>query len=185
MFDAPPLLSDEAQAITADAPAPWDSTLPQAPTKPKASKPLLSEIAAQAKQRTEAAKQAANAKAESDTEAETGEVVPFTAWAEVLKILIKKDPMLSGYLNRSKAYRHNKRILIDGGNMFRDFIRKNKDSQMLIKKILSDVTGEQYSIGPYEPQQVQSLPQASAEDTLRALQAKGLDITITDEKPKR
>ena len=46
--------------------------------------------------------------------------------------------MLYTYLRKSKAYFDGTRVLIDGGKTFRDFIRANKDSQRLIKKL----TGE-------------------------------------------
>ncbi len=48
----------------------------------------------------------------------------------------KKIPMLHTYLRKSKAYFDGTRVLIDGGKTFRDFIRVNKDSQRLIKKLI-------------------------------------------------
>ena len=53
------------------------------------------------------------------------------------------DPMLYMYLRKSKAYFDGTRVLIDGGKTFRDFIRVNKDSQKLIKKLIAEAyTGE-------------------------------------------
>ena len=62
---------------------------------------------------------------------------PFEQWSEVVKLLQEKDPMLHSYLRKSKAYFDGTRVLIDGGKTFRDFIRVNKDSQRLIKKLIA------------------------------------------------
>ena len=76
---------------------------------------------------------------------------PFEQWSEVVKLLQEKDPMLHSYLRKSKAYFDGTRVLIDGGKTFRDFIRVNKDSQRLIKKLIAQVSGVAVPIGPYEP----------------------------------
>ena len=60
--------------------------------------------------------------------------------------------MLYSYLRKSKAYFDGTRVLIDGGKTFRDFIRANKDSQRLIKKLILQVSGKAIPIGPYEPE---------------------------------
>ena len=100
---------------------------------------------------------------------------PFPQWGEVVKLLQEKDPMLYTYLKKSKGYFDGTRVLIDGGKTFRDFIRANKDSQRLIKKLIAQVSGVAVPIGPYEPKNVHR-PSANAEESLHKLEQLGLDV---------
>ena len=108
---------------------------------------------------------------------------PFEKWAEVIKLLEQKDPMLYTYLRKSKAYFDGTRVLIDGGKTFRDFIRANKDSQKLIKKLIAQVSGVAVPIGPYEPQTAQKAA-SNAEESLHKLEQLGLDVSIEDSERK-
>ena len=108
------------------------------------------------------------------------EINPYPQWPEVVDRIRDTDPMLYGYLKKSKAYFDGVRVLIDGGKTFRDFIRANKNSQRLIKKLIADVSGIRVPIGPYEPEKAPDHPRASAEESLHKLEALGLDVTIQD-----
>ena len=108
---------------------------------------------------------------------------PFEKWAEVIKLLEQKDPMLYTYLRKSKAYFDGTRVLIDGGKTFRDFIRANKDSQKLIKKLIAQVSGVAVPIGPYEPRTAQKAV-SNAEESLHKLEQLGLDVSIEDSERK-
>ena len=108
---------------------------------------------------------------------------PFEKWAEVIKLLEQKDPMLYTYLRKSKAYFDGTRVLIDGGKTFRDFIRANKDSQKLIKKLIAQVSGVAVPIGPYEPRTAQKAA-SNAEESLHKLEQLGLDVSIEDSERK-
>ena len=109
---------------------------------------------------------------------------PFPQWGEVVRLLQEKDPMLYTYLKKSKGYFDGTRVLIDGGKTFRDFIRANKDSQRLIKKLIAQVSGVAVPIGPYEPKKTG--PAASnAEESLHKLEQMGLDVTIEDSAKKK
>ena len=108
---------------------------------------------------------------------------PFPQWAEVIKLLQEQDPMLYTYLKKSKGYFDGTRVLIDGGKTFRDFIRANKDSQRLIKKLIKDVSGTAVPIGPYEPKSAGKTV-SNAEQSLRALEKLGLDVSIEDSARK-
>ena len=111
-------------------------------------------------------------------------VNPFPQWGEVVRLLQEKDPMLYTYLKKSKGYFDGTRVLIDGGKTFRDFIRANKDSQRLIKKLIAQVSGVAVPIGPYEPKKAG--PAASnAEESLHKLEQMGLDVTIEDSAKKK
>ena len=87
--------------------------------------------------------------------------------------------MLHSYLRKSKAYFDGTRVLIDGGKTFRDFIRVNKDSQRLIKKLIAQVSGVAVPIGPYEPRTA-ARHTSNAEQSLHALEKLGLDVSIED-----
>ncbi len=116
--------------------------------------------------------------------AEAG-VNPFPAWPEVIKALETRDMMLYTTLRKSKAYYDGKRVLIDGGKMFRDFIRVNRDSQRLLKKIIAEITGISCAIGPYEPRAENTPSAANAEQSLEALQQHGLDVVVKDSEAGR
>ena len=109
---------------------------------------------------------------------------PFEQWSGVVKLLQEKDPMLHSYLRKSKAYFDGTRVLIDGGKTFRDFIRVNKDSQRLIKKLIAQVSGVAVPIGPYEPRTA-AKHTSNAEQSLHALEKLGLDVSIEDSAKKR
>ena len=113
------------------------------------------------------------------------EINPYPQWAEVVDRIRETDPMLYGYLKKSKAYFDGVRVLIDGGKTFRDFIRVNKGSQRLIKKLIAEVSGIAVPIGPYEPETSARRPKSTAEDSLRRLEALGLDVTIEDGAQRR
>ena len=107
----------------------------------------------------------------------------YPYWPQVVQQLQEKDPMLYTYLRKSKAYFDGTRVLIDGGKTFRDFIRANKDSQRLIKKLIKGVSGTAVPIGPYEPKSAGKTV-SNAEQSLRALEKLGLDVSIEDSPRK-
>ena len=109
---------------------------------------------------------------------------PFLQWAEVIKLLQEQDPMLYTYLKKSKGYFDGTRVLIDGGKTFRDFIRANKESQKLIKKLIAQVSGVAVPIGPYESKTV-NRASANAEESLRKLEQLGLEVSIEDSERKK
>lgn len=109
--------------------------------------------------------------------------VLYSYWPQVVQQLQEKDPMLYTYLRKSKAYFDGTRVLIDGGKTFRDFIRANKDSQRLIKKLIKDVSGTAVPIGPYESKSAGKTV-SNAEQSLRALEKLGLDVSIEDSARK-
>ena len=108
----------------------------------------------------------------------------YPYWPQVVQQLQEKDPMLYTYLRKSKAYFDGTRVLIDGGKTFRDFIRANKDSQRLIKKLIKDVSGTAVPIGPYEPKAANKAV-SNAEQSLHALEKLGLDVSIEDSARKK
>ena len=109
---------------------------------------------------------------------------PFPYWGQIVQKLEGIDPMLYMYLRKSKAYFDGTRVLIDGGKTFRDFIRVNKDSQKLIKKLIAEVSGVPVPIGPYEPKTAGKTA-SNAEQSLLALEKLGLEVSIEDTARKK
>ena len=161
------------------APLPWDE--PAAPV----TAPLPEETPAEASAPTSPVPEYTADPAFSRPRKVAAEGInPFEQWSEVVKLLQEKDPMLHSYLRKSKAYFDGTRVLIDGGKTFRDFIRVNKDSQRLIKKLIAQVSGVAVPIGPYEPRTA-AKHTSNAEQSLHALEKLGLEVSIEDSTKKK
>ena len=165
--------------VAESAPLPWDE--PAA----SATAPLPEETPAEASAPTAPAPEYTADPALSRPRKVAAEGInPFEQWSEVVKLLQEKDPMLHSYLRKSKAYFDGTRVLIDGGKTFRDFIRVNKDSQRLIKKLIAQVSGVAVPIGPYEPRTA-AKHTSNAEQSLHALEKLGLEVSIEDSTKKK
>lgn len=161
---------------------PWDEPAAQA-AEPAAPVPAELEPVPQPEPPKPAPTPAAKPVPEKPQDAGQEGTVLYPYWPQVVQQLQEKDPMLYTYLRKSKAYFDGTRVLIDGGKTFRDFIRANKDSQRLIKKLIKDVSGTAVPIGPYEPKSAGKTV-SNAEQSLRALEKLGLDVSIEDSARK-
>ncbi len=161
---------------------PWDEPAAQA-AQPAASVPAELEPVPQPEPPKSAPTPAAKPVPEKPQDAGQEGTALYPYWPQVVQQLQEKDPMLYTYLRKSKAYFDGTRVLIDGGKTFRDFIRANKDSQRLIKKLIKDVSGTAVPIGPYEPKSAGKTV-SNAEQSLRALEKLGLDVSIEDSARK-
>ena len=161
---------------------PWDEPAAQA-AQPAAPVPAELEPVPQPEPPKPAPTPAAKPVPEKPQDAGQEGTVLYPYWPQVVQQLQEKDPMLYTYLRKSKAYFDGTRVLIDGGKTFRDFIRANKDSQRLIKKLIKDVSGTAVPIGPYEPKNAGKTV-SNAEQSLRALEKLGLDVSIEDSARK-
>ena len=161
---------------------PWDEPAAQA-AQPAAPVPAELEPVPQPEPPKPAPTPAAKPAPEKPQDAGQEGTALYPYWPQVVQQLQEKDPMLYTYLRKSKAYFDGTRVLIDGGKTFRDFIRANKDSQRLIKKLIKDVSGTAVPIGPYEPKSAGKTV-SNAEQSLRALEKLGLDVSIEDSARK-
>ena len=161
---------------------PWDEPAAQA-AQPAAPMPAELEPVPQPEPPKPAPTLAAKPVPEKPQDAGQEGTALYPYWPQVVQQLQEKDPMLYTYLRKSKAYFDGTRVLIDGGKTFRDFIRANKDSQRLIKKLIKDVSGTAVPIGPYEPKSAGKTV-SNAEQSLRALEKLGLDVSIEDSARK-
>ena len=162
---------------------PWDEPAAQA-AQPAASVPAELEPVPQPEPPKPAPTPAAKPVPEKPQDAGQEGTALYPYWPQVVQQLQEKDPMLYTYLRKSKAYFDGTRVLIDGGKTFRDFIRANKDSQRLIKKLIKDVSGTAVPIGPYEPKSAGKTV-SNAEQSLHALEKLGLDVSIEDSARKK
>ena len=162
-----PPVPEEPPVQQSDAALPWDEPVPAAeeppaPVQEHPADPVLTKPRSVAQQGTN----------------------PFPYWGQIVQKLEGIDPMLYMYLRKSKAYFDGTRVLIDGGKTFRDFIRVNKDSQKLIKKLIAEVSGVPVPIGPYEPKTAGKTA-SNAEQSLLALEKLGLEVSIEDTARKK
>ena len=184
-------MPEEPPVQQSEAALPWDEPAPQAPP-PEQSEPVSqSEQPAPVEQPPAAEEPPAPAQehpadpvlTKPRSVAQQG-TNPFPYWGQIVQKLEGIDPMLYMYLRKSKAYFDGTRVLIDGGKTFRDFIRVNKDSQKLIKKLIAEVSGVPVPIGPYEPKAAEKTA-SNAEQSLLALEKLGLEVSIEDTARKK
>ena len=170
-------LPEEPPVQQTETPLPWEEP-PASVEQPAAPEPVRQPSVPPVQEKT-----AGPVPGKSDKTVQEG-IAPFPYWEQVVQQLQEKDPMLYTYLRKSKAYFDGTRVLIDGGKTFRDFIRANRDSQRLIKKLIANVSGVAVPIGPYEPKATGKAV-SNAEQSLRALEKLGLDVSIEDSARKK
>ena len=187
-----PPMPDEPPVQQSDAALPWDEPAPQAPPPEEPVSQPEQPAPAEPAQPVSAAGEPPAPVQEHPADpvltkprsvAQQG-TNPFPYWGQIVQKLEGIDPMLYMYLRKSKAYFDGTRVLIDGGKTFRDFIRVNKDSQKLIKKLIAEVSGVPVPIGPYEPKTA-GKTSSNAEQSLLALEKLGLEVSIEDTARKK
>ena len=170
-------LPEEPPVQQTETPLPWEEP-PASVERPAAPEPVQQPSVPPVQEKTADPVPGKSAKTVQEG------IATFPYWEQVVQQLQEKDPMLYTYLRKSKAYFDGTRVLIDGGKTFRDFIRANKDSQRLIKKLIANVSGVAVPIGPYEPKAAGKAV-SNAEQSLRALEKLGLDVSIEDSARKK
>ena len=106
---------------------------------------------------------------------------PFAAWHKVLAAMENKDKLLFVNMRNSKAYYDGKRVLIDGSDLFLEYMRKNEYSSDLIKQTIAEVTGARYAIGPYKKPKAAEAAQQTAEAALELLTQQGVEVIFENE----
>ena len=180
--EAPPI-PEEPPVQESAAALPWEEPAPPMPLAEPVPEPPATPAPAPMPQQPKA-ECAADPALDRPRKVAAAGINPFDKWSEVIHLLQEKDPMLYTYLKKSKAYFDGTRVLIDGGKTFRDFIRANKDSQKLIKKLIAQVSGVAVPIGPYEPKAAGKTA-SNAEESLHKLEQLGLDVSIEDTDRKK
>ena len=152
--DEPPFLREELPPAPS-RPATPAPARPAAPAKPRAAKP---------------------------PQEPAGPLQPFPQWSAVLELMSERDALLISFLQGTRAYCDNKRVLFECSDAFRDYIRKNKDVSKQIKELLYEVTHKNYGIGPFEKteQTGEQAPTVSVDDAIQQMQAMGVEIKIEE-----
>ncbi len=94
-------------------------------------------------------------------------------WGRIVKRVGSGNGALGAFLENSRAFVRENRVLIDAGPIFIDYIRNNEDQKELLKQAITAETGRRMGIGPY------SEDAAPAEDPhidALAEKARALDI---------
>ncbi len=98
----------------------------------------------------------------------------FENWEEAVEIIKGKNRMLYSFLENSKAYLINGRVLIDSPNdFFIDYMQKTGDAKEVIKNAITEVCGTRYGIGPYK--KTEKKPE---DDPLAALAKRAAEMGI-------
>ncbi len=109
------------------------------------------------------------------------EIVPFIHWERVVEKMEGRDKLLFVNMRGSKAYLDGKRILIDGNELFLDYMRQNKYSNALIRQVIAEVTGKEHPIGPYKIKTTDTQSARTAIDTARELEKQGVPVVIDED----
>ncbi len=88
----------------------------------------------------------------------------------------KLDPMVYSYIKNTKAYFDGKRILLDGGDVFLEFMRSNEKVSEIIKTGIQKICNIRYGIGPYIHNQKEEPLRETTQQTLAEWQKKGIPI---------
>ena len=154
-------------AMPAPQPAPQPAAAPAAPAQAAAPSPATPAPAA-----------ATPPASAPEAAAETAETAaPAAFWPQVIALSEKSDPLVHGFLAGSKAYLQGRRVLIDGSKLFFNFMKTNADSNERLKDLITQVTGEHYSIGPYQkPETPGSAPAGNAQKMLQQIADNGVPV---------
>ncbi|MEG1153541.1 MAG: DNA polymerase III subunit gamma/tau [Ruthenibacterium sp.] len=100
----------------------------------------------------------------------------FADWPAVVDAMEAKDKCLFVNMRNSKAYYDGRRVLIDGSELFTEYMRQNKSSFDSIKQTIAEVTGKNYAIGPYKKPAQKEETQQTTEDSLAKLAEQGVQV---------
>jgi DNA polymerase-3 subunit gamma/tau len=106
---------------------------------------------------------------------EDGSVVAFDLWPQVVARMAEEDGMLHSFMKSSMAYTDGRRVLIDGGKMFLEYMRDKPENGDKVKTIIEQVAGKRYGIGPYDGQSTAKIADKTQE-TLQQWESLGVPI---------
>ncbi len=174
----------------ASSPPQAASSPPQAASSPPQAMSLAPQAASLAPQAMSLAPQAASSAPQAASSApqatpsalscKTGEVEPFLQWPQVVERIGQMDQMVYSFVKKTKAYFDGKHILLDGGDVFLEFMRSNQNVSEVIKTAIQEVIGERYGIGPYQKEQVKHALEETTKRNLSEWQEKGVAIKYTN-----
>lgn len=107
----------------------------------------------------------------------------LVCWSQILEALKNDKSLKSLYisLRESSAYEQGNYILIDSANFLAFELLRRSEYRIAIKKIIKDITGKQYNLGPYnsENEKQSNTPKDDPFDKLiTTANSSGIDIKI-------
>jgi DNA polymerase-3 subunit gamma/tau len=167
-----------ASSAEADTP-PWETS--ESPSAPSVPDVLPKQAAPQPKQEPVAQPTATVSGGDTAPAAPPLPEGLFTGWQQVVESIVQRDASLAPFLKNTKAYIRGRYVLIDGSDLFLDFMRKSAHSNRVIKDAIYETTGVHYNIGPYKKDGDAAQRQSTAEDTLAALAQRGVEVIYKNE----
>ena len=175
--------SAEKADVDEDRP-PWEEASPPEPAAKEAPQPPPAE--APAPQKAEALSASPTvAPAPAPQPPPDGSAQPFDQWKAVVECTAALDPMVYSFLKSTKAYFDGRRVLIDGGEVFMEFIRSSKSVGEVIKNAIQQTTGQRYGIGPFKQETRGETPAETAKKTLAEWEQKGVLIEYENEPDEK
>lgn len=105
----------------------------------------------------------------------------FEPWDKILEELKNTKTLKSLYisLRDSSAYKSGNYILIDSQNSLAfELLRNNNEYRIAIKNIIKNITGHQYSLGPYKPENKEKTKDDPLDALIDKAQKNGIDVTL-------
>ncbi len=105
----------------------------------------------------------------------------FEPWGKILEELKNTKTLKSLYisLRDSNAYKSGNYILIDSKNSLAfELLRNNSEYRIAIKNIIKNITGRQYSLGPYKPENKEKTKDDPLEALVDKARKNGIDVTL-------
>ena len=155
----------------ADAP-PWD----EPPAAGQTALPLTDPVPVSHPETGQAAVSKPEAAAASDapdkpqvTEPATSGVAAFPNWDSVAERVMGQNPMMGGFLRKTRAYISNGAVLIESDELFRNLMNKSPENKAVLRDAIEAVTGRRYKLGAYTPQNVAAASGSEAQRQLDEL----------------
>lgn len=112
----------------------------------------------------------------------TGDIsgTPFKDWNKILGKIQEAGTFKSLYisLKESRAYESGNFVLIDSKNPLAFELLRDSNYRIAIKKIIKDITGKQYNLGPYKPAEKAKEPKDPLDSLIESAQKNNIDVTV-------
>lgn len=105
---------------------------------------------------------------------------PFKDWNKILNKIQEVGTFKSLYisLKGSLAYENGNFMLIDSKNPLAFELLRDSNYRIAIKKIIKDITGKQYSLGPYKPVEKANKPEDPLDLLIENAKKNNIDVTV-------
>lgn len=112
----------------------------------------------------------------------TGDIsgTPFKDWNKILDKIQEAGTFksLCISLKESHAYESGNFVLIDSKNPLAFELLRDSNYRIAIKKIIKDITGKQYNLGPYKPVEKAKESRDPLDSLIETAQKNNIDVTV-------